>query len=174
MGCSDEVLASDSGIVHPVHCVTRDDVTFFNDGDQLDFRRWRQADMVKVRLRGHKGDQLQEGSTIVRTRSEVNGVYPGLRAGGGAVALMARNRPTLLVSERTGGTNMGIWTSSASIEIVSGTGGNPEEYALHSSRIGGVTALAAGGSASEGDSERRPLEIGRVQDLHPKQLTILR
>ena len=61
----------DSGIVHPVHRVTRDDVTFFNDGDQLDFRRWRQADMVKVRLRGHKGDQLQEGSTIVRTRSEV-------------------------------------------------------------------------------------------------------
>ena len=71
MGCSDEVLASDSGIVHPVHCVTRDDVTFFNDGDQLDVRRWREAERVEVRFRGHKGDQLQKGSTLVRTRSEV-------------------------------------------------------------------------------------------------------
>ena len=33
MGRSDEVFASDSGIVHLVHCVTREDVTFFNDGD---------------------------------------------------------------------------------------------------------------------------------------------
>ena len=34
-------------------------------------------------------------------------------------------------------------------ELVSETGGNPEEYALHSMRIGGATALAAGGSVSE-------------------------
>ena len=33
MGHQDEVFASDSGIVHLVHCVTRDDVTFINDGD---------------------------------------------------------------------------------------------------------------------------------------------
>ena len=48
----------------------------------------QQVDRVEVRFRGHKGDQLQEGSTIMRTRSEVNGAYPGLRTGGGAVALM--------------------------------------------------------------------------------------
>lgn len=34
-------------------------------------------------------------------------------------------------------------------ELVSETGGNPEEYALHSMRIRGATALAAGGSVSE-------------------------
>ena len=36
---SDEVFASDSGVVYPTHCIKRSDVAFFEDDQQLDFRR---------------------------------------------------------------------------------------------------------------------------------------
>ena len=39
-------------------------------------------------------------------------------------------------------------------EFVPETGGNPEEYALHSLRIGGASALAAGGPVSQGVIQR--------------------
>lgn len=157
---SDEVFASDSGVVHPTHCVRRGDVTFFEHEHQVDFRRWRRANKVEVRFRGHKGDQLGEGSVIVRTREAVSGAYPGLRGGAGAVALMVElmschpslpdNAP---LSSYRGSGGVRTWGYGQAMralrELVSETGGNPEEYALHSMRIGGATALAAGGSVSE-------------------------
>ena len=94
----------------------------------------------------------------MRTRSEVDGAYPGVedrrrrrRTHGGADVLssiIARNHPTLLVSERTGGTNMGIWASSASFERVSVEDrGEPRRVRVAFSS--GWTLLTAGGSISE-------------------------
>ena len=51
-----------------------------------------------------------------------------------------------------------------------GNRGNSEVYALHSLRIGGATALAAGGSVSREGA----LQIGRVQGLYPKEFKELR
>ena len=91
-------------------------------------------------------------------------------------SIIARNRPTLLVSERTGGTNMGIWASSASFERVSVEDrGEPRRV-----RVAFSTGWRSHPSncrrfnLREGDSERRPLAVERVQDLYPKQLTRLR
>ena len=49
---------------------------------------WCEDDRVEVRFRGHKGDQAQVGSVVVRTRSEVRGPRSELGKGGGAVAVM--------------------------------------------------------------------------------------
>ena len=55
---------------------------------RLAWLQWHQATNIEVRFRGHKGDQAQQGSVIVRTRDGAGGVRPGVGAGGGAVALM--------------------------------------------------------------------------------------
>ena len=83
---SDEVFAGASGVVHAAHCLTRGYVAFFAGESQLDILGWHRADRVEVRLRGHKGNQGQAGSVIVRTRSAVWGPRSGLGTGGGAVA----------------------------------------------------------------------------------------
>ena len=49
---------------------------------------WPAADKIKVRVRGHKGDQDQIGSVRVRIRDEITGPRTGYRVDGGAVALM--------------------------------------------------------------------------------------
>ena len=46
---SDEMLATDSGAVQSVHCLTRGDIAFYADGTQLQYMRWRQADRVDMR-----------------------------------------------------------------------------------------------------------------------------
>ena len=50
--------------------------------------QWHQATSIEVRFHGHKGDQAQQGSVIVRTRDDASGTPSGLGAGGGGVALM--------------------------------------------------------------------------------------
>ena len=39
--------------------------------------QWRQATSIEVRFRGHKGDQAQQGSVIVRTRDDASGTRSG-------------------------------------------------------------------------------------------------
>ena len=64
---SDEVFASDSGVVHPAHCLTRGGVASFAGDVQLGYTLWPTADKIEVRVWGHKGDQDQIGSVRVRT-----------------------------------------------------------------------------------------------------------
>lgn len=114
---------------------------------------------MEVRLRGHKGDETQTGSIVVRTRSEATGERSGLDADGGAVALVVgflscnelpEHAP--LSSCRCGG-SVRVWGYGQALrslrEVVQESGRNPEEYALHSLRIGDASALAAGGIVSE-------------------------
>ena len=49
---SDEVFASDSGVVHPAHCLTRGGVSFFAGDVQLAYALWLTADKIEVRVRG--------------------------------------------------------------------------------------------------------------------------
>ena len=70
--------------------------------------QWHQATSIEVRFRGHKSDQAQQGSLIVRTRNDAPGARSGVGASGGAVALVvvdsvgisddAGKRPLVVVS----------------------------------------------------------------------------
>ena len=82
------MFTADSGAVHSVHFLTRDDVVFHADGTQLECIRWRQADRVDVLFKGHTGDQEQVGSVRVRTQNEVHNSKSPFRVDGGAVAIM--------------------------------------------------------------------------------------
>ena len=72
------MFASDSGVVHPAHCLTRGYVAFFAGDAQLAYALWTTADKIEVRVRGHKGDQDMIGSVRVRTPRRDNGSAFGL------------------------------------------------------------------------------------------------
>ena len=95
---ADEMFASDEGVVHHVHCLTRGQAAFRRGDRQLEYMDWSEADSVEVLYRGHKADQLQERTVRERTRDEVYGPRSGYETGGGAVALMVElmsRHPTL-------------------------------------------------------------------------------
>ena len=163
---SDEVFASDSGVVYPAHCLTRGDVAFFAGDVQLAYALWPTADKIEVRVRGHKGDEDQLGSVRVRTRDEITGPRAGYRADGGAVALMVELRSghsSLPASAPLSSYNCGKLVRvlryghayRAFRDIVANAGRRPEHFALRSLRIGGVTTLAAGGDAPEVAIQRK-------------------
>ena len=74
---SDEIFASPAGAVHPVHCLTRRDVAQYKRERRLTSLQWHQVTSIEVRFRGHKGDQAQQGSVIVRTRDDASGTRSG-------------------------------------------------------------------------------------------------
>lgn len=157
---SEEMFASDKGVIHPFHCLTRGQIAFRSGERQLEYMDWPKADSVEVLFPGHKADQMQLGTVRLRTRDEVYGPRSGYRTGGGAVALMVAlmsRYPTLpdhapLSSYRDGrqvkvfkyGEGSKSWR-----EIVSKSGRDPRYFALHSLRIGGLSAMAAGGEISD-------------------------
>ena len=157
---SDELFATDNGVVSQMHCLTRGDVAFYSGRQQLPFLRWREEDLVEMRFRGHKGDQGQAGNILVRTRKDVRGVGSSLREDGGAVALLVELlsvHPDLpsaapLASYRQS-ENVAVWTYGQALralrEVVAESGQDPAEFALHSLRIGGASRLPAGGEMSE-------------------------
>ena len=157
---SDEMFTADSRVVHPVHCLTRGDMTVFATGTQLRDTRGQQPDKVEVRFKGHKGDQDYVGGVRVRTRSKVRGPRSSFRADGGAVALMLELTscfPGLpdhapLSSYQCGKAVRAFRYGRALRavkEVVAESDRNPDEFAPHPLRIGGATTLAAGGDISE-------------------------
>ena len=82
------MFASPTGLVHPVHCLTRRDVALYKGEPRLTSLQWHQAISIEIRFRGHKGDQAQPGPVIVRSRDDDSGTCSRVGAGGGAVALM--------------------------------------------------------------------------------------
>ena len=151
---SDEMFAADSGMVHDVHCLTRGNVAFYAQSTQVDTDRWQQAYKVEVSFKGHKGDQEQIGSVRARARDEVRGSRSSYRADGWAVALMLElllcfpdlSDRTPLASYRYGSSVRVVRYGRALRavkEAVAKSGHNPDEFALHSLRIGGATTLAA-------------------------------
>ena len=154
------MFASDSGVVHPAHCLTRGDVAFFAGDAQLAYALWTTADKIEVRVRGHKGDQDMIGSVRVRTRDEITGPRSGYRAGGGAVALMVelmschRSLPASPpISSYNCGKSVRVLRYGHALrafrDIAANAGRRPAHFALHSLRIGEATTLAAGGDVPE-------------------------
>ena len=107
-------------------------------------------------IKGHKGDQEQKGSILVRTRDACRGPRSKVEAGGGAVAILVellsihpalpKNAPLSSFRTRQG---VRVWRYTQALaalrQIVARDGGNTQEIGLHSLRIGAATALAAGG-----------------------------
>lgn len=156
---AEEMFASMAGEVHPVHCLCREDVTFMN-AEQVALQPlyWHKATMVRVRFRGHKGDQGERGSHIVRVRDVAQGKRSAIDADGGAVAaLVELMRCHLFLPESSAlctyrssrNHGVGVWGYNQALkalrQIVRHTGGDPMHVGLHSLRIGGATTLAAGG-----------------------------
>ena len=121
--------------------------------------QWHQATSMKVRFRGHKGDQAQQGSVIVRKRDDASETRSGVGAGGGAVALMAELRsvyPTMPESAPLSyrcGNDVRVWRypeALAALRQVAAKADDPSEVGLHSLRIGAATTLAAGGMYHRG------------------------
>ena len=157
---SDKVFASDSGVVHPEHCLTRGDVAFFAGDVQLAYALWLTADKIEVHVRGHKRDEDQLGSVRVRTRDKITGPRAGYRADGGAVVLMVvlmschKSLPASApLSSYICGKSVRVLRYGHGLRafryIVENVGRRPEYFALHSLRIGGTTTLAAGGDVPE-------------------------
>lgn len=155
---SDEIFATTTGGVHPVHCLRRTDVTFYDGERVLRPSQLYRATRVRVRFRGHKGDQAEQGSTVFRTRDVAQGKRSQAGAGGGAVAILVElmschyampgNAPLCAYRERTG--EMKMWGYRKALvalrQMVSAAGGEKGQVGLHSLRIAAATVLAAGGT----------------------------
>ena len=127
-------------------------------GRALSSMQWRQATSVQVRFRGHKGDQAQQGSSVIRVRDVSHGPHSQIGAGGGAVALLVElmschmalpgNTP-LCSFHREGGAGTAVLGYRRALkafrQMVELVEDNPKNFGLHSLRIGGATAMAAGG-----------------------------
>ena len=157
---ADELFASVAGTVHPVHCLTRGDVAPYAGERRLSLLQWHQATRIDVRFRGHKGDQAQQGSVIVRTRDAALGPGSGVGAGGGAVAVMVELLSMHVALPESAplsaylcGSKVNIWGYTQALralrQVVEKSGGDPREVGLHSLRIGAATTLAAGGGVAE-------------------------
>ena len=156
---SDEIFASPTGEVHPAHCLTRGDVALYAGG-------WRLTSVQapghqhRGSFLGHKCDQAQQGSVIVRTRDDAWKVRSGVGSGGGVVALtveLLSGYPTLPenapLSSYQYGNEIRVWKYLEVLEalpqVVAKAGDDSTEVALHTVRIGAATMLAAGGEVQQ-------------------------
>ena len=138
-----------------MHCLTRRDVALYRGGRRLASLQWHQATSIEVRFRGHKGDQAQHGSVIVRTRDDASGTRSGVGAGGGAVALMVELLsvyPTMPESAPLSyrcGNQVREWRYPEALaalrQVAARAGDDPSDVGLHSLRTGAAFTLAAGG-----------------------------
>ncbi|CAN0217926.1 unnamed protein product, partial [Ectocarpus sp. 4 AP-2014] len=120
----------------------------------------REATKVEIRFRGHKGDQEQAGTVLVRTREAAFGPLSQLDSGGGAVAVLVElltsheclsgHAPLSAFGEKGG---VRVWSyreaTRAIRQVAVIAGLDPKRVSLHSLRIGYATVLAAGGGISE-------------------------
>ena len=139
---------------------------YMRGGRQLGSLQWHQATSIEVCFRGHKGDQAQQGSVIVRTRDDPSGARSGAGAGGCAVALMVEllssYYPTLPdsvpLSPYRCANEFRVWGYNEALrslrEVIEKAGYDPSEVAFHSLRIGAATTLAAGGEVSQRVTQR--------------------
>ena len=150
------MFATSPGVVNELQCLRRGDVAFFKGSEQLDWHLWPRADRVEVRFRGSKGDQYRKGAVLTRVRGAI---ATALHLGGGAVDLMVELMSSQLLlppsaplaSYSTSGGGWDVWTQSQATtalrKVVAVAGMKPQEFALHSLRIGGATQLSASGVA---------------------------
>ena len=161
---SEEVVARDGGAVHPTPGVTLADVASYDGKNLLGCLKWRQADRVEVRFRGHKGDQAGVCSIVIEhvTRSaesvrDCDRTEPLSLLWWNCCRVAPFFPNTPLSSYRCKGnvvTWQYGWAMNALRYIVWESEGKPEGFAWHSLRIGETSELAAGGVVSEREIQR--------------------
>ena len=63
------MFASSAAGIHPIHCLQREDVTFYDiEGKELSSIQGRRHTRVEVTFRGHEGNQAKRKSAVIRVR----------------------------------------------------------------------------------------------------------
>lgn len=148
-----EIWAYETGLVHSEFCLTRQDLEFFGGVGRLAWgNRWR-ADKVEITFRASKADQKRVGAVVTRTGVALQvlldllDLYPQLGS----------QAPLMQWQGSLGGKVVSRSEATRALRLlVTSVGRNPEEFALHSGRIGGATHLA-----SQGASEIQIQRAGR-------------
>lgn len=154
-----EIWAYGNGLVHSEFCLTRGDIAFCNGPTRLVGSDRRRADRVEVLFRASKADQKRVGATITRTRVRTNDTE---RWGGedcGAVEILldlfeshselGEHAPLMQATCGIGWQVISRAAATRALRILVGSLGNdPQQYALHSGRIGGATHLARCGATA--------------------------
>ena len=153
-----ELWAYHNGRVHADFCLTRGNIAFFEGATRLDESDRRRADRVEVTFRASKSDQKRQGAVVTRERVAD-------RAGGNQVVRQMGALEILLdlldvhpelgaSAPLTQSLKQGRWAvvsrSEATValrDMARRVGANPEDFALHSGRIGGATQLAKQGAS---------------------------
>ena len=141
--------------------------------------QWHQVTSIEVHFRGHKGDQAQQGTVIVRTGDDASGTRSGVGAGGRAVALMVElpsvypTMPESVPLSYRCGNEVRVWRYPEALaalrQVAAKAGDDSSEVGLHSLRIGAATMLAAGGGASQRGSREKVDGSPRVfQGINPQ------
>lgn len=140
------------------HILRRGYVAFFRDDNQLSLDGVKETNKVELRLRSSKADPIRKGVRITRMRS---GPPRTIADGGGAVDVVVELVPLFpslpshatLAAFSLGNGTWSVWSkpkaTDALRQVVALAGLPPDEFALHSLRIGGATYLAAGGASPE-------------------------
>lgn len=156
---------NDAKAVHPIQCLARKDIALSYGERELEQAEWRWATRAKIWFQGHKTDQDQLGTILVRTRDTASGPCSRPDADGDAVAVLVEllsydctlPEHTPLSAFRTGET-VKVWDyrqATRALRLIAGQKGlDPQLVSLHSLRIGTATVLAAGGEIAEGGIQR--------------------
>ena len=168
LGRASEMFAYNDGKIHKDFGLTRGDVSFFCGMVQVSAPGlWRCADRVELLFRGSKGDKKRYGEVVSRKKTvvgasafnwesmppsvahQVTGEVGGFEVMLELMLLYPNLESSSPLATYADGNRWRVWTrnqATASLrDLVGKQGMVPEEYALHSGRIGGATKLAAGG-----------------------------
>lgn len=140
-----EIWADDAtGALRPDYGLTRENVTFRKQGVTLHPNRFADAEVVVVHFRASKGDQKRVGADVARSGAcaqvmiELFKLFPNMPL---TAPLMAYpHGETFNVLKR----QEAVVVLRKMVSIVGGEG-PPSEYALHSGRVGGATAMMVAG-----------------------------
>ena len=137
-----ELFSYDDGGVHAEFCLLRSDLTFFDEhGRVLPWHLRDSAVEVEVNFRASKADQQRRGAKVRQRGLCLDVIRQLIRVAPG----LPMNSP--LVTNKTGKTVTRRKGTTVLRQMVKALGdqSDAQQYALHSGRIGGATALAAAG-----------------------------
>jgi hypothetical protein len=145
---SEQFAYDDTGLPHPIYCLRRSSLTFYDaEGRSIPWKRRHEASHVSVMWLGSKTDQFcRRGETLsydgaVLTRLlALLAVYPQLPQDAPLMTFVSTNGKQLVVRRGRATEMLRAMLQRIGVQA-------PLEFALHSGRIGGATALAGQGAS---------------------------
>jgi hypothetical protein len=141
MARASELVAYDAkGTVHKHYCLKRSNLTFKREERTLRWERRAKADVVEVKFRGHKGDVFRIGSVMCFSGVGLQNIlrlldlHPELSVESPLSTYVDEKGRKKVIhrSELT----IGLRRMLTAVKVE-----HPEEFAIHSGRIGGATHL---------------------------------